>query len=135
MMLRTHNQKRRRVAFTLMEVLVVVAILVVLAGIGIGVFYYLDSSKENIAKVQMRNIENVLQNYKMTHGDYPPSLQVLTIPENGKAAPLTQQQILDPWNRPYVYQPSTLNPSTQIPLLYSQGVNPGNQAGRIQNWQ
>jgi type II secretory pathway pseudopilin PulG len=118
-----------------MEVLVVVAILVVLAGIGIGVFYYLDSSKENIARVQMRNIENVLENYKIQNGDYPPTLDILTMPEGDKPAPLTDQQILDPWNRPYVLDANTRHPKTHKPLIYSQGVNPGNPAGRIQNWR
>lgn len=134
MRLPSHNRKRRA-AFTLMEVLVVVAILVVLAGIGIGVFYYLDSSKENIARVQMRNIENALENYKILHGDYPPSLEVLTMPEGSKPAPLTDQQILDPWNRPYVLDPGSLHPKTHKPLIYSLGVNPGDPNSRVQNWR
>jgi general secretion pathway protein G len=135
MQLRTHNRKRIRGAFTLMEVLVVVAILVVLAGIGIGVFFYLDQSKENIARIQMRNIETVLENYKLQHGDFPASLEVLTQPEGDKPAPLTDQQILDPWNRPYVLDANTRHPKTHKPLIYSLGVNPGNPAGRIQNWR
>ena len=67
MMLRQSDRKRtRRNAFTLMEVLVVVAIIVVLTGIGIGVFAYLDSSKEKIAKADAE-----LANYHTWYLDTP----------------------------------------------------------------
>src|SRR5262245_34477532 len=103
---------RRRNAFTLMEVLVVVAILVVLAGIGIGVVYYLDSAKDRLALVQIKNIENAVESYKTLNGVYPDSLEILTEPELDKPAPLSRQQIIDPWNHQYQYDPNTRDPRT-----------------------
>jgi type II secretory pathway pseudopilin PulG len=117
-----------------MEVLVVVAILVVLASIGIVVFRYLDDANERAAKVHIRNIELALTAYKLAHGDYPANLQALTVPEGGKAAYMDAQNLLDPWGRPYVYEPQNHNPNTGKPRIYSQGVNPGNAAGIISNW-
>jgi len=137
MQLRTldRGQVRRRPGFTLMEVLVVVAILVVLAGIGIGVFYYLDSSKDRVALIQIRNLESAVSGYAALHdGNYPESLQAMTVPENDKPAPLSAQQLMDPWNRPYVYDPQQRHPATHKPLIYSQGANPG-QSTPIRNWQ
>jgi general secretion pathway protein G len=124
---------RRRAAFTLMEVLVVVAILVVLAGIGIGVFYYLDSAKERIAKTQIQNIETAVEGWKILHGSYPENLGMLLEPNEGKPAPLSEQQVLDPWNRTYVIDLSQVHPKTGKPRIYSQGANPG-VSQPISNW-
>lgn len=135
MQVRSHNHVRRnrRAAFTLMEVLVVVAILVVLAGIGIGVYRYLDDSKEKIALAGTKNIETAVVQYQLSNQDWPESLAILTVPTEGKAAYLEQKALYDPWNRPYVYDPTQLSP-TGKPLIYSQGANPGTSSP-IRNWQ
>jgi general secretion pathway protein G len=130
--IQTHNRSRRH-AFTLMEVLVVVAILVVLAGIGVMVFRYLDESKEKIAKMGIKNIETAVTAYKLSHGNYPESLVELTQPTEGKAAYMEDKALFDPWNHPYVYDPGTQNPKTGMPLIYSQGANPGSSP-QIRNW-
>jgi general secretion pathway protein G len=125
---------RRRSAFTLMEVLVVVAILVVLAGIGIGVFFYLDTAKDKIALTQIKNIEIALESYKlMNNGQYPENLETLLEPHGDKPAPLSADQIMDPWQRPYVIDLSQRHPKTHKPRIYSQGANPG-VSQPIANW-
>jgi general secretion pathway protein G len=129
---RDHNRSART-GFTLMEVLVVVAILVVLAGIGVGVFAYLESSKENACKLQIKNLETAVNNYKLQHGSFPDSLQVLTVPNEGKPAFLKRKDLNDPWNRPFQYDPSKLSPTGE-PLISSQGANPGTSPP-IQSWQ
>src|SRR5579884_3194371 len=112
----THRTPRRvlpRPAFTLMELLVVVAIIVMLAGVSAwGYMRYLESSRESIAKIKISTIEKALDGYKIENGEYPESLQVLTQPLNGKAAPLEAKDIVDPWGQPYVYEAQNLNPST-----------------------
>jgi general secretion pathway protein G len=99
-----------RSAFTLMEVMVVAAILVILAGVGsIALFRYIDDARESTAKVQIATIEKACVAYKTNHGDYPASLDVLLQPEGGKAAYLEEKDITDPWNNRFVYDPQTRN--------------------------
>jgi general secretion pathway protein G len=134
MQLRTlERARRRRPGFTLMEVLVVVAILVVLAGIGIGVFYYLDSAKDRAAYTQVKNLETAVDAYKALHDDYPESLEMLTESDGEKTAALSTQNLIDPWNRQYVYEPNNRHPKTGKPKIYSQGAKPG-QSKQIANW-
>jgi len=133
MQLRIANSpRRRRHAFTLMEVLVVVAILVVLAGIGVAVFRYMDTGKEGAAKMQIKLIENAVMSYNLEHKQFPESLVLLAQPSEGKAAYLKPKDLTDPWGRPYEYHPDQLSPTGE-PLIISQGANPG-QSKMIRNW-
>ncbi len=130
-----HSRAAARVGFTLMEVLVVVAILVVLAGVG-GVIYmrYLEDAKRDIAKTNIENLSVVVESFKVKYGDYPPTLDVLTQPIDGGSAYLEQAALLDPWQQPFVYEPENRNPLTGKPRIYSYGGAQGNQAGWISNW-
>lgn len=124
-----------RAGFTLMEVLVVVAILVVLVSVSsVVVFRYLDESKEKAAKVQITQIEQAVMTYKLDHGDFPPDLTVLTQPEEGKPARLEASALIDPFGNPYQYEPGNRHPLTGKPLIYSQGSNPGDLNSQIRNW-
>src|SRR5262249_45737509 len=73
-LLSTNPRATRRRAFTLMEVLVVVAIIVVLAGVGVAVFRYLDESKEKIALAGTKKLETAVTSYQMSNGQFPDSL-------------------------------------------------------------
>ena len=74
-----------RTGFTLLEVLVVVAILVVLVSVSsMAVFRYLEDSKENVAKAGIATLETAIQAYKLSQGDWPPDLNTLTQPQDGK---------------------------------------------------
>src|SRR5207237_5749887 len=63
----------QRAAFTLMEVLVVAAIIVILAGSG-AVLYtnYLDTAKEKTAYMTITELSKAAETYKVDNGDYPP---------------------------------------------------------------
>jgi len=107
MYLRTTKPKARG-GFTLMEILVVVAILVILASVG-GYYYMgtLENSKLDIAKLQMKALDTGCETYKLNSGgDWPPNLQALLQPINGKDPPFTDpEKLLDPWKKPYQYNP------------------------------
>jgi general secretion pathway protein G len=121
----------KRAAFTLMEVLVVAAILVILASVAsVGVLRYLDDAKEKTAYTGVMKLEQAAAAFKINHGDWPTSLAELTIPEEGKAAPIDQNELRDPWGIEYVYDLSNRHPTKLTPLIYSTGGG----AKQIRNW-
>lgn len=97
-----------RSAFTLLEVLIVVAILVVLAGVG-GVTYmkFLEDAKEDTAFTQIKNLETVVKAVYTRTGAYPATLAELTQPPaNGGQPALEVEAVKDPWGKAYAYDPS-----------------------------
>jgi type II secretion system protein G len=118
-----------------MEVLVVVTILVILAGTG-GVIYMnvLESGKEDIARAQVKALEEAASIYKLNNGDFPANLALLTQPQqNGKTAILEPSALFDPWGREYAYvYPGSHSQTTQKPDIWSGGKDGNNQIG---NWR
>src|SRR5262249_21314027 len=120
--------------FTLMEIIVVVAIILILAGAGVFVYTsVLAGSREDRAKLDVKSLESAVTTYYTRKGYYPETLQQLAQrQEDGGAALLTEKALIDPWNQPYVYEPNTKHPTTDRPLIYSNG--PPGMNKRISNW-
>jgi len=116
-----------RAAFTLMEVLVVVAILVVLAAIAVPIYTtYLENSKLDRAKLDVKNLETAVQAYYMRNDVYPDSLQMLTqVDALGNRPTLTADTLIDPWRQPYQLDLSTVQQLGK-PRVFSNGP-PGGQ--------
>lgn len=102
----------KQAAFTLLELLVVLVIISMIAGIvGPHVIKRLDESKNKAAKVQIEELMTALNNYKSDVGQYPSTkqgLKALLFPQpNVKewAGPyLRKTEIpLDPWQHQYLY--------------------------------
>jgi len=110
--------------FTLLELLVVLAILGLLAAIvGPQVIRYLGSSRTQTAHVQAKNIEAALDLYKLDAGRYP-------TPEEGLGA-LVKAPPSDPaWNGPYIADPGALNDPWGKPYQFK---TPGDH-GEVDVW-
>lgn len=110
--------------FTLLELLVVLAILGLLAAIvGPQVIRYLGSSRTQTAHVQSKNIQAALELYKLDAGRYP-------TPEEGLVA-LVKAPPSDPaWNGPYIADPGAINDPWGKPYLFKA---PGDH-GEIDVW-
>jgi general secretion pathway protein G len=99
---------RNRSAFTLLEILIVVAIIVVVAGIG-GYYLFgsLEKGKIDAAKAQLKVIATACDEYRLSWGYPPQSLQVLLQgdPHRGGAPYFGDEKpITDPWGNIYLYE-------------------------------
>jgi general secretion pathway protein G len=128
------QQPQKRTGFTLMEIIVVVAIILVLAGAAVMIVpRFLDDARINRAQVDVKTLEKAVQAYNIKNPTQPlQSLDVLAqLQQDGTAAYISPESLIDPWGQPYVLD-GTPHPTTRVPLIYSNGA-PGTNK-RIQNW-
>jgi general secretion pathway protein G len=99
--------------FTLLELLVVLAILVMVALIAVPqTIKYLDRAKASTARVAIENIGAALDLYRLDVGRYPSEAEgliALVEPETDVArwnGPYLKKKsmLMDPWDRAYRYQ-------------------------------
>ncbi|HMP03279.1 MAG TPA: prepilin-type N-terminal cleavage/methylation domain-containing protein [Gemmatales bacterium] len=100
MRLRTEGATKAatRAGFTLMELLVVVAILVVLVGVATPMYMsYLERSKVRTAFAESKMLAGVLNTFYVQNGELP-------MEGDWTGLPLEVVPPLDPWRRPYLWQ-------------------------------
>ena len=123
-MLPNHELKRqRRAAFTLLEMLVVVAIIVALAGIG-GFFLLgqLEGAKKSNARTNIKgNLTPACETFFVNHGSFPESLQQLTTKDDMGNPPILKSAdyLLDPWSKPYIYDKAGTKNNGMAPDIYT----------------
>ena len=116
-----------RAGFTLMELLVVVAILVILVGVATPLYLnYLEQSKAKIARTTAHSLAGEIKNYAISHdGNWPDqnTWDLLPLPPEKKPP-------LDPWGRPFQWSLRSIQQAdgTQFadPVVWSGGPQ-GNQ--------
>jgi general secretion pathway protein G len=108
----TKPQTRRDAGFTLLELLVVLAIMGLLAAIiAPQVLKYLGSSRSQTAKVQIQNVDAALELFRLDVGRYP-------TPQEGLAALVTATPSAEGWNGPYLQKATALRDPWSQPYLY-----------------
>lgn len=118
--------------FTLVEMLVVLVIIGMLAGlVGPKLFGRVDSSKVKTAEVQIKMFKGSLETFRLDVGRFPTQAEGLLVlnqaPTEEKArahwhGPYLDQDVpLDPWGNPYLY--SLPGANGQPFALYSVGAD------------
>jgi len=142
------RKRRDERGFTLIELMVVIVILGILAGLIVPrMMGRPDEARQAKARIQIESMETALKLYKLDNGSYPTTEQglqaLVEVPEVGELAKswreggyLEKGKIpKDPWGNEYIY----LSPGTQGDFdLISYGADgePGGEGKNkdIANW-
>jgi general secretion pathway protein G len=106
---------RSRRGFTLFELIVVIIVLGLLAGlVAPQIFQRVSEARTTTARTQVELLSVALDNYRLDNGLYPTTEQGLAalrekpvrgpVPANWRGPYLRKAVPLDPWKRPYLYR-------------------------------
>ena len=116
------SRDARERGFTLIEIMVVIAVLGMLAAlVGPGIFRNVTVARESTARSQIELLSAGLDAYALDNARYPTTEQGLEalrreptaepVPANWRGPYLRKEIPLDPWGNPYVYRsPGEANP-------------------------
>ena len=130
--------------FTLLELLVVLAIMGLLAAlVAPQVLKYLGSARSQTAKIQITNINSALQLYKLDVGRMPTEAEGLkALVEAPPSAPdwsgpylQSETALRDPWGQPYLYRAPGQHGEADVYSLGSDKAEGGSgEAKDVGNW-
>ena len=106
-----NNQEKRtarealRQGFTLIEILVVVAIIGMLGAVAVPAYMnYLADARVATTRSLIANVDVAVKSYNMKHGKYPESLEVLQEPQDDGGDPWLEGEAVDPWGNELKYE-------------------------------
>jgi general secretion pathway protein G len=141
-----HTLRHDRRGFTLIEIMVVVVILGLLAALVVPkLIGRTEEAKRTQAAVQMKNIEQALELFKLDNGFYPATDQglqaLVTIPESGRIPKnyrkggYLDRVPKDPWNNDYIYVCPGTHGEFDITTYGADGVPGGeNEDADVNSW-
>jgi general secretion pathway protein G len=138
-------KRTRRHGFTLLELLVVMFILVLLAGVvTVVVTKRVEEANITRAKADISQLDNAIELYLRDNNNTPPpTLDALRTRPNGEELPnwngpyIKKDVPLDPWKRPYVYAvPGQHDNAYDLYTLGRDGKEGGSASDAdINNWE
>jgi general secretion pathway protein G len=143
------NKHRKQAGFTLIELMVVVVIIAILAGLIIPRFMgETDKAKQAKAKMQIESLESALKMYKLDNGSYPTTEQGLkalvetpsvgNLPKNWRQGGYLEKGKVpkDPWDHEYVYVSPGSHGDFDLSSLGADGEPGGEEFNKdINNWE
>jgi len=143
------NERRRKHrlqrGYTLVELLVVLAILALLVAIAAPqVIKYLSSAKVDAARINIEKLGGVLDLYRLEVGRYPTEQEgLLALVERPAQAERwngpylkNQESLSDPWNRPYLYRAPGEHGEYDLYSLGADGRDGGDGEDQdVTSWQ
>jgi len=141
-------KRSRNQGFTLIEILVVIVILGVLAGLIIPrIMDRPEEAKQLKAKIQIESLETALNLYKLDTGLYPSTEQGLQAlvqkPDTGQVKQWRAGGYLekgrlpvDPWGNPFIYLSPGVNGDYDLSSYGADGIQGGDGKNKdVNNWE
>lgn len=107
-----NSRYTKRRGFTLLELLVVMFILVLLAGVvTVVVTKRMEEAKRAKAVADIATLKSAIDMYYLHNKSYPPTLEALRTKPSGEDLPKWDGPYIekpvpdDPWGKPYLYNP------------------------------
>ena len=129
--------RKKLKGFTLIEMLVVIAIIAMLV-VFVAPWFFgkLTQAKRDLIIPRMKIVEAALENYAINCGGYPDDLDALLkspedLEDKWRGPYLKKKELLDPWDNPFVYEPSEES-SSGVYVLISYGAD-GRPGGEGEN--
>lgn len=143
------NKKRTDSGFTLIELMVVVVIIGILAGLIVPrIMGSDDKAREAKAKMQIESLETALKLYKLDNGGYPTTEQGLralveaptggNLPKNWRQGGYLEKGRTpkDPWGKEFVYVSPGSHGDFDLSSLGADGEPEGEGKNKdINNWE
>lgn len=143
------RQRGHDAGFTLIEILVVIAVIAILASIVTPmVFRNVGDAKSSSARAQIEILATALDSYRLDNDFYPSTAQGIAAlrskPQgqptaaNWRGPYLRKDPPLDPWRKPYIYRsPGQINPESYDLLTYGRDGQPGGEGedADVTSWQ
>jgi general secretion pathway protein G len=97
-MTRTSTSRRRRAGFTLVEVLIAIAIVAILGGlVAVNFIGTEDRQKPRLAQIEMDSIEDALRQFRIAFGRYPSEDEGLAVLWDKDAFAPEDEALSDEW--------------------------------------
>ena len=143
------DKKNRQSGFTLIELMVVVVIIGILAGLIVPrIMGSDDKAREAKAKMQIESLETALKMYKLDNGDYPTTEQGLkalveppaagNLPKNWRKGGYLEKGKIpkDPWGNEFIYIAPGSHGDFDLSALGADGELGGEGKNKdINNWE
>lgn len=134
--------------FTLIEILVVIAVVSILASlVSPMVFRNVGDAKTSTARAQIEIFALALDSFRLDNDRYPTTEEGLSALRQSPDGPISsswrgpylrKEVPTDPWNRPYVYRsPGTVNPGSYDLLSLGRDGEEGGEGedADIESWR
>jgi general secretion pathway protein G len=142
--MQTRSVHARGNGFTLVELLVVLAILGLLVALAAPrVMKYLGSARSDTARIQIEKLSGVLDLYRLEAGHYPTEQEGLRAlvekpaqADNWNGPYLkNRESLIDPWGQPYGYRSPGEHGEFDLYTLGADGKEGGDGADKdVTNW-
>jgi len=140
---------KNRGGFTLIEVMVVIAVIAMLAAlVAPNVFQHVGAANDATARSQIELLGAGLDSYRLDNGRYPTTdqgLEALQVhptlqptPSNWRGPYLRRAIPMDPWGNPYIFfSPGEVNPRSYDLISLGADGEPGGEEedADITSWQ